>query len=61
MISKSMASRRLDLAAGLSIEDEGDAFFIILGENAFEVIVSLDDGLASRLAAFIQARLRQHR
>lgn len=47
---------RRDLAPGLTIEDAGDGFFLILEGPGHDTTISLDDEIADDVAAFISER-----
>lgn len=44
------------LAPGLSVEDTGDAFFVIIKGAGHDITISLDNDVAIRLAQFISSR-----
>lgn len=44
------------LAPGLTIEDHGDAFYLILEGEGCDITISIENDQARKLAAFIQRR-----
>lgn len=50
------ASGRLHLADGASVEDQGDAFYLVFEHAGCDLTLALDEQVAWRLADYLAAR-----
>lgn len=50
--------REIELAPGLTVDDQGDGFYLVMEGNGHDVTISLDDPIALALADFVHERLR---
>lgn len=48
----------IELAPRLTVEDQGDGFYLIMQGDGHDVTIELDDHIALALAEFVEERLR---